>query len=299
MAIGSTSASGGARDGLRATSPSSTRIPSPPEPISSSLSRQDHPFGERRRAAWPASSSRPVGHHRARAARRQPSGPRRRSARRRRCVAGSSPGRPRSTVHTFSRSASGCCSAVSTRPTTKFSAPGRRGEWIASTFVPVIVRRSSIAAHIQRRDRSIRAATAAGPASELLQEAQVVLVVQPQVGDAVLEHRDPLDAETPREPLDPLGVIAGRVRLGRGHVRVDVRVDLAGAEHLEPALALAQVAAGAVLQEAPAVAVEAGHVDLDAGLGEREEVRAQPARRARRRRPPARTPAACPSGPPA
>ena len=60
-----------------------------------------------------------------------------------------------------------------------------------------------------------------------------------------------------------------------GDVGVDVGVDLARAEHLEPALALAQVAARAVAQEALAVAVEAGDVDLDARLGEGEEVRAQ------------------------
>jgi hypothetical protein len=67
-----------------------------------------------------------------------------------------------------------------------------------------------------------------------------------------------------------LGVVAVVVDVG-----VDVRVDLAGAEDLHPALALAQPAARAVAHEARAVAVEAGDVDLDARLGEREEVRAQ------------------------
>jgi hypothetical protein len=52
---------------------------------------------------------------------------------------------PRSTLHTFSRSASGCCSASSTRPTTKPSTEGTPWWWIASTLVPVIVNRSSIA----------------------------------------------------------------------------------------------------------------------------------------------------------
>ena len=47
--------------------------------------------------------------------------------------------------------------------------------------------------------------------SELLQEAQVILVVEAQVGDAVLEHRDPLDPHAPREALHLLGVVAGRV----------------------------------------------------------------------------------------
>ena len=53
---------------------------------------------------------------------------------------------PRSTVQTFRRSASGCFSALITLPTTKFSADGAPRRWIASTFVPVIVRRSSICA---------------------------------------------------------------------------------------------------------------------------------------------------------
>ena len=50
---------------------------------------------------------------------------------------------------------------------------------------------------------------------------------------------------------------------------------LTRAYRLEPALALAQRAAGAILQEAGALTVEAGDIDLDAGLGEGEEVRAQ------------------------
>jgi hypothetical protein len=58
------------------------------------------------------------------------------------------------------------------------------------------------------------------------------------------------------------------------HVPEDVRVDLAGAEDLDPRLAAADRAARAVAQEA-VLAVEAGDVDLDARLGEREEVRAQ------------------------
>jgi len=60
---------------------------------------------------------------------------------------------------------------------------------------------------------------------------------------------------------------------GRG---IDVRIDLAGAQHLEPALALAQIAARPVSEESLSVAVKAGHVHLHARLGEGEEVRAQP-----------------------
>src|SRR6201999_2177098 len=80
---------------------------------------------------------------------------------------------------------------------------------------------------------------------------------------------DPLDPHPPREALMALGVIA-RV----AHVAVEVRIHHPGAEDLDPARALAQRAARAVLEEALA-AVEAGDVDLDARLGEREEVRPQ------------------------
>ena len=43
---------------------------------------------------------------------------------------------------------------------------------------------------------------------ELLQEADVVLEEHPQVGDPVLEHRDPLDAHAEGEALHRLGVVA-------------------------------------------------------------------------------------------
>ena len=105
-------------------------------------------------------SLRPVGHHAPRACHGDglPGGHIRRAAHDRgRPVAGS----PRSTVHTFSRSASGWCSALSTLPTTKCSADGTPWWWIASTLVPVIVRRSSIAA-TSRPGRSTRAATRSG-----------------------------------------------------------------------------------------------------------------------------------------
>ena len=46
---------------------------------------------------------------------------------------------PTSTVQTVSRSASGCCSALSTRPTRKCSSAPTPWPWTASTFVPVIV----------------------------------------------------------------------------------------------------------------------------------------------------------------
>ena len=52
---------------------------------------------------------------------------------------------PSATMQTVRRSASGCCSADSTRPTTKFSRAPTPCANSRSTFVPVMVRRSSSA----------------------------------------------------------------------------------------------------------------------------------------------------------
>src|ERR1700691_4866227 len=174
---------------------------------------------------------------------------------------------PTSPVHTFSLSASGCGSAVSTRPTTKFSTEGTPWWRIVSTFVPVIVRRSSIAAVSrsgEQYSRSQFSGTFIRPSpservqgyvenwgsSKLLQETQIVFVVEAQIRDSVLQHRDPLDPHPPRIPLNLLGVIAGTIGLRGRHVGVNVGIDLACAEHLQPALTLTQRTARAVAHEA-------------------------------------------------
>src|SRR5262249_11502359 len=120
-----------------------------------------------------------------------------------------------------------------------------------------------------RRARTAKAIRA-GLSSELLQEAQVVVVEEAQVGDAVLKHHNTLNTQTPNKTLNLLGIVAIVVDVG-----VDVGVDLAGAEDLQPTLALADVAAAAVLEVTGAVALKARDVDLDQELGEGEEVRAQ------------------------
>src|SRR6188508_50245 len=97
------------------------------------------------------------------------------------------------------------------------------------------------------------------PSRELLQEADVVLEEDAQVWDAVLEHRNALDAHSEREPLHPLGVVA--ILLDEPE---HVRVDHAGPEDLDPAGSLAERIAGAVGERAAAAAPEAGHVHLDA-----------------------------------
>src|SRR3954454_12415784 len=201
-----------------------------------------------------------------------------------------SPPSPTSTVHTLRRSASGWRSAVSTRPTRKASSAATPWRSTPSTLVPVMVRRSSSAFESspgsmwscsQRSGSLIGLLRVRGVAhavlsnrrprrsSELLRDPQVVVVEQPQVGHAVLERGDALDAHPPGEALVALGVVAVLA-----HVAEDVGIHLAGAQQLDPALALAQRAARAVAQE-PVRAVEAGDVELDAGLGEREEVGTQ------------------------
>ena len=83
--------------------------------------------------------------------------------------------------------------------------------------------------------------------TKTVQEPHVVPVELADVVDAVAAHADPLDAQAEGEAGDLLGIVAD----GREHVRIDH----AGAAHLDPA-------------------VVPLHVDLDARLGEREERRA-------------------------
>src|SRR5262249_41091606 len=130
---------------------------------------------------------------------------------------------PRSTSHTRRRSARGWGLVSSTRPTTKRSSACTPWWSTASTLGPVIVRRcsmpgTSIAGSQYSRSQSSGTLISSAPSgrdrarsSELLQKAQIVLEVEAQVRDAVLEHRDPLDSQAPREPLHSLGVVPGGV----------------------------------------------------------------------------------------
>src|SRR5256885_6367711 len=88
---------------------------------------------------------------------------------------------------------------------------------------------------------------------KLSEDAEVVFPECAQVREAVPEHGDALDAEAEREAL-PL-------RRVEADVAKDVRVDPAGAAHLDPARVLADAAAAAA-------ADEAGDVELDRRLGE-------------------------------
>src|SRR6059036_1108931 len=90
---------------------------------------------------------------------------------------------------------------------------------------------------------------------ELGQEAQVVLVQQPDVVDAVLQHGDPLDAEAEGEAGVALGVVAD--------LRENGRMDHPGAAQLDEPRALAPAAPHAIAEDA-------GDVVLRARLDERE-----------------------------
>src|SRR3954454_19013035 len=105
---------------------------------------------------------------------------------------------------------------------------------------------------------------------ELLQDADVVLEELAQVGDAVLEHRDPLDPHAEREALHEIRVIA--VRLDEAE---DVGIHHPRAQDLDPARSLADRVPRAVRELARATAVKARDVDLDARFREREEAGAK------------------------
>src|SRR5439155_25595950 len=98
---------------------------------------------------------------------------------------------------------------------------------------------------------------------ELRTKAPVVLVEEPEVLDAVAEDRDAVDAEAEGEALHLLGVVAD----GAQHVRMDH----AGAEHLEPPPPAADAAGG--VHRPGRRAPEAGDVDRGGRLGEGEEAR--------------------------
>src|SRR5579875_1367023 len=175
-----------------------------------------------------------------------------------------------STRQTRRRSASGWAWASRTRPTTKFSSAATPWVSTRSTSVPVMARRSASAWALRSgRQYSCNQLSGTRMASELLQEANVVVVEQAQVGDAVLEHGDALDAHAEGEALHPVGVVAVVLDVGE-----HVGIDHPGTEDLDPRRALAQRAALAIGGDA-AGAVEARNVGLDAGLGEGEEVRSQ------------------------
>src|SRR3989449_9421540 len=77
---------------------------------------------------------------------------------------------------------------------------------------------------------------------ELLQEAQVGFVEEADVVDVVLEHRHPLDAESPRVAVPLRGIDPAAAQ--------DLRVHHAAAADLEPSLVAAALSTGATANAA-------------------------------------------------
>src|SRR4051812_42165937 len=98
----------------------------------------------------------------------------------------------------------------------------------------------------------------AGPTSELADDAQVAVPERTDVGDAVAQLGDALEAPAECEPGDLLGVVA--------HEAQHVLVHHPRAADLDPSLVRADAAA-------LAVAYEAEDVRLHRRLGEGEEAR--------------------------
>src|ERR1700678_3751530 len=89
----------------------------------------------------------------------------------------------------------------------------------------------------------------------MVEPAHVVLEQLPQVGHAVFEHRDAVDAHAPGKTLIDVGIDAA----GAQHIRVHY----AAAQNLQPVLALAEPDLALV---APAL-----DIDFERWLGERKE----------------------------
>src|SRR5574341_2691936 len=146
----------------------------------------------------------------------------------------------------------------------------------ASTASPTAVKSSasffgSTAAATNARSQEsgtlIAGARGRGPSRELLQEAQVVSVEEPDVVDSVLDHGHALDAEAEGEARHLLGVVHGLSQPLVDRLE-DGGVDHPRAEDLEPAGPLAHPAP-------PPPAGRAAQVRLDRRLRVGEEGRAE------------------------
>src|SRR5687767_12425050 len=137
-----------------------------------------------------------------------------------------------------------------------------------STASPAAVRsspilRTSAGASTKSRSQETRIFIAGGPRSrELLEEAEVVLVEQPDVVDPVAHHGHAVDAQAEGEAAHLLGVVdhAAEVRV---HRLEDGGVHHARAHDLEPARRLADAAALPAAHHAAEV-----HLDRRLRVGE-------------------------------
>ena len=202
------------------TSSSARIIPLGLDPAQLRLAERRSRRASPRRAAPPPRSGRPP-----------------RSARRRRSSAARR--RRRRPCRRVSRSASGCCSASSTRPVTKRGGSPTPTRCSRSSLSPAIVSRSASlparAAPGSQYDAQPGERDPHAPAPNCSSRRRSLSKSIAQVGHLVDEHRDALDAHAPREALHALLVVAAA-----GHVVEHVRVDHPRAEDLDPALALAE-----------------------------------------------------------
>src|SRR5215475_3748753 len=156
---------------------------------------------------------------------------------------------------------------ASISPTTTPLRSGATGVTDA-TSMPALTRRSAACAAVSLRSTNSRTQPYGIfiASRELPEEAQVVLEEEPQVVDAVLQHRDAFDAHAERPARVFLRIVAD--------VLQHLRMHHPAPEDLEPAGLLAHPAAIAVTGEAQ-------HVHLGRGLREREEGRPEADPRAR------------------
>src|SRR5436309_1936789 len=94
----------------------------------------------------------------------------------------------------------------------------------------------------------------------VIEPAHVVLEQLPQIGHAVFQHRDTVDAHAPGKALIDIGIDAAGAQ--------NVRMHHAAAENFQPVLTLTEANLALV---APAL-----NVDLERWLGERKERRTEP-----------------------
>src|SRR5262249_34973476 len=158
-------------------------------------------------------------------------------------------------------------SMASISPTTTPLRSGASGMTDA-TSMPALTRRSAACSAVSRRSTSSRPQPYGSflVSRESPEEAQVVLEEEAQIVDAVLQHRDALDAHPERPARVVLRIVAD--------VLQHLRVHHPAAEDLEPAGLLAHTATVAVTGEAQ-------HVHLGRGLRERKEGRPEADPRAR------------------
>src|SRR5829696_6760175 len=175
---------------------------------------------------------------------------------------------PRSTFATKSLSAFGCAPNSRTSPTMtspsstpNLSTPST--SWLCREMVSTSSSTGRSKSTYSRSQLNGTRKCLAFLELELPQEAQVALEEEPEIRDAVLDHRHPIRAEPESETGVLLRVVADLLEHGRVHHP--------GATRLEPAGALAHLAVGVL-----AVADKATHVHLDARLGELEVARPQP-----------------------